>query len=977
VRRLSWRIAFACLLFVVGWSWLRANNSAATTQTCGAFGWDGRFGGEQGVNGTVYALAKMPSGELIVGGRFTRAGNVAVNNIARWHPATGWRALSHTNGGNGVGGVGFAEVTALSVFGDAVYAGGRFTQAGVGASNALVVNHVACWRERTGWQTLNGNANGNGVGGTGATQVYALLAHADDVIVGGNFAEVNSGGAALAVNSIARWNRQTGWHLLSNAGVDGHVTALLFTGEELFVAGSFSRVTNGPGTANIAIWRGVQGWEPVHGRGGQGVSGGGVAALAWFDNELYVAGDFTEANAGGEAAFSARHVARWNERDGWRTLTDSNGAEGVTGIPHALTATREGVYLAGSLARAGADAIANLAVWHPARGWQAVGAGLDSLALAALADGCELYFGGAFTSANGQAANRLARYAAGALVTATPTPTPTPPPTATPTPTPTPTPPPQGNTPPQLSPVAITRQQGTPGGVITVATVSDAQTPAANLQVQFISAMPGLEIADLANVNGSVVARITASCTAGIGTLTFSLRVTDSAGLMATANIPVAITANTSPALGNYTASTVPAGGNVTLTPTTGVSDNGFIANLVATSPTFNGTLAVAPVTGMLTVSNARPAGTHAIALTVTDNCGLTTTRTLTLQVSRAETTTRLALPAGTYAPNQSIAVTIAVTSNVALGTTSTPGGWVGLFDGVTPLNRTVLDANGSARFTLTIPASGLRELRAQYEGDTQYNASASGVTLLGAGTTLTAVSAASFQGGTLAPEQLAAAFGAGLSSATLLARTIPLPFVLNDLVLRVRDSAGVERLAPLLFVSPLQINFQVPAGTANGTALLSLTSVSNRDNLLASGSVNIGALAPGVFTADGSGTGLAQAQVLRIAANGALSYEPVFRYDAAARRFMAVPISFGAATDQLFLICFGTGVRGRANLADVTATIADVPVTVLFAGAQGSLVGVDQINLALPRTLAGKGVVELKLQMHGRAANVVQLEFR
>ena len=52
-------------------------------------------------------------------------------------------------------------------------------------------------------------------------------------------------------------------------------------------------------------------------------------------------------------------------------------------------------------------------------------------------------------------------------------------------------------------------------------------------------------------------------------------------------------------------------------------------------------------------------------------------------------------------------------------------------------------------------------------------------------------------------------------------------------------------------------------------------------------------------------------------------------------------------------------------------------PLPVLFAGAQGELVGVDQINAQLPRSLMGRGVVNIELQVGGQTANVVTIRMQ
>ncbi len=60
-----------------------------------------------------------------------------------------------------------------------------------------------------------------------------------------------------------------------------------------------------------------------------------------------------------------------------------------------------------------------------------------------------------------------------------------------------------------------------------------------------------------------------------------------------------------------------------------------------------------------------------------------------------------------------------------------------------------------------------------------------------------------------------------------------------------------------------------------------------------------------------------------------------------------------------------------------MTATLGGLNAEVLYAGAQGSLAGLDQINVRLPRSLAGRGDVDVALTVDGKAANVVQVNFK
>jgi uncharacterized protein (TIGR03437 family) len=52
--------------------------------------------------------------------------------------------------------------------------------------------------------------------------------------------------------------------------------------------------------------------------------------------------------------------------------------------------------------------------------------------------------------------------------------------------------------------------------------------------------------------------------------------------------------------------------------------------------------------------------------------------------------------------------------------------------------------------------------------------------------------------------------------------------------------------------------------------------------------------------------------------------------------------------------------------------------LTALYAGAQGEFAGLDQINLGpIPRSLAGRGEMNLALMAEGQAANLVTANVR
>ena len=238
----------------------------------------------------------------------------------------------------------------------------------------------------------------------------------------------------------------------------------------------------------------------------------------------------------------------------------------------------------------------------------------------------------------------------------------------------------------------------------------------------------------------------------------------------------------------------------------------------------------------------------------------------------------------------------------------------------------------------------------------------------------VTSISAATFDGAELASESIVAAFGSSLATGTQTASTNPLPTEMTGARVQVKDAAGTERWAPLFFVSPAQINYLIPPATAPGMATVTII---NGSETVAQGTVSIATIVPGLFTANSNGQGVPAAEALRVKGDGTRTSEPVAEFDAGQNRFVARPLDLGPATDLLFLILYGTGIRYVGALSAVTASIGGVSAEVLFAGPHGLYVGLDQVNLLLPRSLAGRGEVDLALVVGGKAAKIVRINIR
>jgi len=206
-----------------------------------------------------------------------------------------------------------------------------------------------------------------------------------------------------------------------------------------------------------------------------------------------------------------------------------------------------------------------------------------------------------------------------------------------------------------------------------------------------------------------------------------------------------------------------------------------------------------------------------------------------------------------------------------------------------------------------------------------------------------------------IAPDSIASAFGPALVKGTVLTGT----------KVAVKDSRGISRNATIFFTSQRQINFAIPAGTALGTSQVTVTAP---DGNSVTTLVRTEAVAPALFALNAAG--LVAANVVR-AAGGVTTYEDIFQVSGGA--VIARPIDLGPASDQVFLVLYGTGLRA-AGTAGVTVTIGGISVPVSYAGPQGQVEGFDQVNVPVPRSLAGKGSVDVILKASGAAANTVKL---
>jgi len=237
----------------------------------------------------------------------------------------------------------------------------------------------------------------------------------------------------------------------------------------------------------------------------------------------------------------------------------------------------------------------------------------------------------------------------------------------------------------------------------------------------------------------------------------------------------------------------------------------------------------------------------------------------------------------------------------------------------------------------------------------------------------LTAVSSASFKA-PVAPDELGSLFGDGMANGNLFAQGLPLPKMLGNTVAILEDSKHTDFNVPLLFASPTQINMQVPSGASPGTAMIF---VWRANSLVSSGSVNISSVAPSLFSFNSNGKGVAAAYALRVKADGTQINEQIAAFDPNQAAFVSTPIDLGTATDQVFLVLFGTGIRHVSNQSAVSLSVGGTILSPSFVGVAPGFAGLDQVNVLLPGSLAGKGEVDVILTADDKTSNTVRVNIK
>jgi uncharacterized protein (TIGR03437 family) len=280
---------------------------------------------------------------------------------------------------------------------------------------------------------------------------------------------------------------------------------------------------------------------------------------------------------------------------------------------------------------------------------------------------------------------------------------------------------------------------------------------------------------------------------------------------------------------------------------------------------------------------------------------------------------------------------TTVITATVKGSNGVTPTGTVAFLVGGTTLGTSTLaGSGGSATASLTVRgtqlAVGADTITAQYSGDSTFSSATAtvavtvtSVTSSGTPSITGLTNGASFQK-VYAPGMILTVFGTQLAPVSESAPRVPLPAQLGAVSATIN---GVT--APLYYVSPGQLNVQVPYETA---ANANATLVVSNNGQTTSATFRVAAAAPGIFVnAAGAAvptTSAAHGQTATLFITGDGLVSPT--------------LATGAAPAA------GTAVANLpAPRQTVTVTVGGVNATIQFKGIPVGLVGVTQINYTVP----------------------------
>lgn len=193
----------------------------------------------------------------------------------------------------------------------------------------------------------------------------------------------------------------------------------------------------------------------------------------------------------------------------------------------------------------------------------------------------------------------------------------------------------------------------------------------------------------------------------------------------------------------------------------------------------------------------------------------------------------------------------------------------------------------------------------------------------------------------------------------------------LDTVTVEIEGSDEVTLKASLFSVEPTTLRILVP-NLPDGSAHIT---VKRDEETLAEGTFQVKSVSPGLFSAAGSGGGLAdgKAEIVNLI-QGTRHSQDLAYFDDLNEVYRPVPLNLVAEGTVFFLKLRGTGIRFASGL---NVTVGGVAVPAGCRNEHGQSAGVDEVRIGpLPLQLAHSELADVVVTADGIEANTVQISF-
>ncbi len=238
--------------------------------------------------------------------------------------------------------------------------------------------------------------------------------------------------------------------------------------------------------------------------------------------------------------------------------------------------------------------------------------------------------------------------------------------------------------------------------------------------------------------------------------------------------------------------------------------------------------------------------------------------------------------------------------------------------------------------------------------------------------------SASRLPGATAAPMSRLTIEAPDLAASALSAEGLPVAGPLGGVTVLFRGLAGqAEVMAAISAVGPNFVDLIVPPETAawmvDGKAETTIAVTTHRGQLLRD-VVTIVPATPAIFSANGDGAGAGLATFTRTTEDGTVTSAPSFQCGDEPGTCAPVAIDLGPETDQVVLRLTASGLRQFTDPAALAVRIGEETGEVIAIEASPTSGGVELVTVRLPRSLIGKGELDITLGADGKTSNAVKI---